>query len=80
MLGKACGSILIVILIIIYYFLLLLPLFNNNNNNNSMNNNQQEIFDNSLEEQGLQGMIAGKMNTLRSQLLDQGLVSRLVII
>ena len=29
----------------------------------------------SLEEQGLQGMIAGKMNTLRSQLLDQGLVS-----
>ena len=33
-----------------------------------------------MEEQGLQGMIAGKMNTLRSQLLDQGLVSRLVII
>ena len=39
-----------------------------------MNDNIYEL-DNSLEEQGLQGMIAGKMNTLRSQLLDQGLVS-----
>ena len=38
-----------------------------------MNDNNYEL-DNNLEEQGLQGMIAGKMNTLRSQLLDQGLV------